>query len=348
VSERAEFVAGLPKAELHLHVEGTLEPELKLELAKRNGVELPYSSADEFRAGYRFDDLPSFLAVYYEGMSVLRTERDFYDLATAYFRKAHSQNVVYAEIFFDPQAHTSRGIAFETVLDGLHRAQRDAETSLGLRSKLIMCFLRDLSAESAMETLEQALLHGDAIAGVGLDSDEQDNPPVKFREVFARARREGFRLTMHCDVDQEDATGHIRQCLDGIGVDRIDHGVNAVEDRTLVDEIRRRGLGLTVCPISNRYVTGGLKARELAALLEAGVRATVNSDDPAYFPGYMNENLLAVQDEGATRDQLLALTRNAFTIAWLEPSERAAYLERVESYAACTTVGRSRSRKGSS
>lgn len=329
------FIDGLPKAELHLHVEGTLEPELKLELAERNGVELPYASADELRAAYDFDDLPSFLAVYYEGMSVLRTERDFYDLASAYFRKAHSQNVVYAEIFFDPQAHTSRGIAFEAVLDGLRHAKSDAEASLGLRSKLIMCFLRDLSAESAMETLERALPYGEFIAGVGLDSDEQDNPPVKFREVFARARREGFRLTMHCDVDQEDATGHIRQCLDEIRVDRIDHGVNAVEDAALVDDIRRRGLGLTVCPISNRYVTGSLKARELAALLEAGVRATVNSDDPAYFPGYASENLHAVQREAElTREQLVRLQRNAFEIAWLDAGERDGYLERLEAYAA--------------
>lgn len=329
------FIDGLPKAELHLHVEGTLEPELKLELAARNGIELPYRSADELRAAYRFDDLPSFLAVYYEGMSVLRTEPDFYDLASAYFRKAHSQNVVYAEIFFDPQAHTSRGIAFETVLDGLRRAQRDAETSLGLRSRLIMCFLRDLPTESAMETLEQALPYGDSIAGVGLDSDEHDNPPVKFREVFARARREGFRLTMHCDVDQQDATGHIRQCLDEIQVDRIDHGVNAIDDPALVAEIRRRGLGLTVCPISNRYVTGSLKARELAALLEADVRATVNSDDPAYFPGYVAENLAAAQREaGLTREQLVRLARNAFTIAWLEEGERARYLELLDGYAA--------------
>jgi adenosine deaminase len=330
-----DFIDGLPKAELHLHIEGTLEPELKLELAARNGIELPYDSAEALRAAYAFDDLPSFLAVYYEGMSVLRTERDFYDLASAYFRKARSQNVVYAEVFFDPQAHTSRGIAFETVLDGLRRAQRDAEAELGLRSKLIMCFLRDRSAESALETLEQALPYGDAIAGVGLDSDEQDNPPVKFREVFARARREGFRLTAHCDVDQEDALGHIRQCLEAIGVDRIDHGVNAVEDASLVAEIRRRGLGLTVCPISNRYVTGDLKARELTALLDAGVRATVNSDDPAYFPGYVNENLHAVQREAAlTRDQLLRLTRNAFEIAWLDPPERSAYLEALDAYAA--------------
>lgn len=335
MEDLTSFIDGLPKAELHLHIEGTLEPELKLELAARNGVELPYDSADDLRAAYRFDDLPSFLAVYYEGMSVLRTEPDFYDLASAYFRKAHSQNVVYAEIFFDPQAHTARGIAFDTVLDGLRRAQRDAESSLGLRSRLIMCFLRDLTSGSAMETLERALPYGDFIAGVGLDSDEHDNPPVKFREVFARARREGFRLTMHCDVDQADSVGHIRQCLDEIRVDRIDHGVNTVEDASLVAEIRRRGLGLTICPISNRYVTGSLKARELTALLDAGVRATVNSDDPAYFPGYVAENLQAAQREaGLTREQLVQLARNAFTVAWLEDAERTGYLAALEAYAA--------------
>jgi adenine deaminase len=262
---------------------------------------------------------------------VLRAEPDFYDLATAYFRKAHSQNVVYAEVFFDPQAHTRRGIPFETVLDGLVRAQRDAEASLGVRSRLIMCFLRDLSAESAMETLEQALPYGDRIVGVGLDSDERGNPPVKFREVFARARKEGFRLTMHCDVDQENSVGHIRQCLDEIRVERIDHGVNALDDPGLVREINRRGLGLTVCPISNSYVAGSLKAAELEQLLAAGVRATVNSDDPAYFPGYMNENLRALELDD---DKLLRLTRNAFEIAWLTPEEKSAYLDAVDEYAA--------------
>ena len=330
-SRSPSFVEGLPKAELHLHIEGTLEPELKFELAARNGVDLPYGSIEEMRAAYDFDDLASFLAVYYEGMSVLQAEPDFYDLATAYFRKAHSQNVLYAEVFFDPQAHTRRGIAFETVLDGLVRAQRDAETALGLRSRLIMCFLRDLSAESAMETLEQALPYGDRLVGVGLDSDERGNPPVKFREVFARARKEGFRLTMHCDVDQEDSVGHIRQCLDEIRVERIDHGVNVLEDPALVREINARGLGLTVCPISNSYVAGSLKAAELAQLLDAGVRATVNSDDPAYFPGYMNENLGAVElDE----EKLVRLTRNAFEISWLPPEEKAAYLAAVDDYAA--------------
>jgi adenosine deaminase len=335
MSELDAFIAGMPKAELHLHVEGTLEPELKFELAARNGLELPYASVDEMRAAYAFDDLPSFLAVYYEGMSVLFREADFYDLAMAYFRKAASQNVVYAEVFFDPQAHTARGIPFETVIDGLSRAQRDAEASLGLETQLIMCFLRDLSAESAMETLEQALPHGDRIVGVGLDSDEKGNPPVKFSEVFARARKEGFRLTMHCDVDQEDSVAHIWQCLDEIRVERVDHGVNALEDPALVKELNARGLGLTCCPISNSYVTDGLKAAELRALLDEGVRATVNSDDPAYFPGYMNENLAAAQGAaGLTRDQLVRLARNAFTISWLPPERRERYVEALEAYAA--------------
>ena len=333
MSELATFIEGMPKAELHLHLEGTLEPELKFELAARNGLELPYASVDDMRAAYAFDDLPSFLGVYYEGMSVLLTEQDFYDLATAYFRKARSQNVVYAEVFFDPQAHTTRGIPFATVVEGVRRAQQDAEASLGLRSRLIMCFLRDLSAESAMETLEQSLPYGDWIVGVGLDSDEKGNPPLKFRDVFERARREGYRLTMHCDVDQQNSVQHIRQCMEDIRVERIDHGVNAVEDGALIREINARRLGLTVCPISNSYVTGSLKAPEIKALLDAGVRATVNSDDPAYFPGYVNENLIAVQGAARlTQDEVVRLARNAFTISWLSSEERERYLDALEEY----------------
>jgi adenine deaminase len=338
MSELATFIEGLPKAELHLHLEGTLEPELKFELAARNGLDLPYGSVDEMRTAYAFDDLPSFLAVYYEGMSVLLTEQDFYDLAMAYFRKAHSQNVVYAEVFFDPQAHTARGIPFATVIEGFRRAQQDAEGSLGLRTQLIMCFLRDLSAESAMETLERSLPYGDWIVGVGLDSDEKGNPPVKFKDVFARARREGYRLTMHCDVDQENSVGHIWQCLDEIRVERIDHGVNALEDPALVKEINRRQLGLTVCPISNRYVTDGLKAGEIKVMLDHGVRATINSDDPAYFPGYMNENFAAVQGAAnMTRGELVQLARNAFTVSWLAPEDKNQYVDSLEAYAASST-----------
>ena len=329
----ATFIEGMPKAELHVHLEGTLEPELKFDLAARNGLHLRYGSVGELRAAYRFDDLPSFLAVYYEGMSVLLTEKDFYDLAMAYFRKARSQNVVYAEVFFDPQAHTSRGIPFGSAVEGIRNAQHDAETSLGLRTQLIMCFLRDMSQESALATLEQSLPYKDWIVGVGLDSDEKDNPPRKFKDVFARARGEGYRLTMHCDVDQESSVEHIWQCLDEIGVERIDHGVNALDDEALLEEIKSRGLGLTVCPISNGYVTDGLKATEIKTMLDAGVRVTVNSDDPAYFPGYMNENLLAVQDAvNLTRDECAQLTRNAFTVSWLAQKEKDDYLAALEAY----------------
>jgi adenosine deaminase len=338
MTKLAAFIQGMPKAELHLHLEGTLEPELKFDLAARNGVALPYRSAEEMRAAYDFDDLASFLAVYYEGMSVLLHEQDFYDLATAYFRKAASQNVVYAEVFFDPQAHTSRGVPFATVIEGFRRAQLDAEATLGLRSRLIMCFLRDLPADSALATLEEALPYRDWIVGVGLDSDERGNPPVKFRDVFARARGEGFRLTMHCDVDQDDSVAHIWQCLDEIGVDRIDHGVNSLEDPALVREIDRRCLGLTICPISNSYVAGGLKARELKTMLDHGLRATVNSDDPAYFPGYVGENLVAAQGAAAlTREELLQLEQNAFAVAWLSDEERAPYLTALVEYAAWAT-----------
>jgi adenosine deaminase len=335
MSELATFIEGLPKAELHLHLEGVLEPELKFELAARNGLDLPYGSVGEMRAAYAFDDLPSFLAARYEGDGVLLAEDDFYDLAMAYFRKAHSQNVVYAEVFFDPQAHTTRRVPFGTTIKGFRRAQQDAETSLGLRSQLIMCFLRDLTAESAMETLEESLPYGDWIVGVGLDSDEKGNPPAKFRNVFARARREGYRLTMHCDVDQENSVEHIWQCLDEVRVERIDHGVNALEDPALIKEINSRRLGLTVCPISNRYVTGGLKAGEIKSMLDQGVRATINSDDPAYFGGYMNENFAAVQEAvNLTRAEIVQLARNAFTVSWLAPEDQSRYLDALEEYAA--------------
>ena len=334
MSDTSSFIDGMPKAELHLHLEGTLEPELKFDLAARNDVSLPYGSAAEMRAGYAYHDLSSFLAAYYEGMSVLRTERDFYDLAMAYFRKASSQNVVYAEVFFDPQAHTSRGVPFDAVIDGFHRARLDAGADLGLRAQLIMCFLRDMSADSAMRTLEQSLPHRDKIIGVGLDSDERDNPPLKFKEVFDRARGEGYRLTMHCDVDQADAVGHIWQCLDDIGVERIDHGVNCVEDDALMSRLGRDGIGLTVCPVSNSWVTDGLKARELKTMLDRSLRATVNSDDPAYFGAYVAENLAAAQQAaGLTAAEITRLARNSFEIAWLDPADRDAYLTALDAYA---------------
>jgi len=329
-----DFIAGLPKCELHLHIEGTLEPELKFELAARNAVGLAYATVDEMRAGYDFHDLSSFLACYYEGMTVLLVEADFYDLAMAYLRRAASQQVRYAEIFFDPQAHTSRGVPFDVVITGLRRALADAEAGLGIRAQLIMCFLRDLSADSAMATLEESLPYRDQIIGVGLDSDERGNPPQKFARVFARARQEGYRLTMHCDVNQQDSTEHIRQCIEDIGVERIDHGVNALEDPTLIEAIRQRGLGLTVCPISNEYVTDSMQADAIRRMLDLGLRVTINSDDPAYFPGYVQENLIAIAEAlDLSREELTQLQRNAFAVSWLPREIRDAYLAELAAYA---------------
>jgi adenosine deaminase len=334
-SDLTEFIRGLPKVELHLHIEGTLEPELKFELAARNGISLPYADAAAMRRGYAFDDLPSFLACYYEGMSVLRTAEDFADLARAYLRRAHAQNVRYAEIFFDPQAHTSRGVAFDTVLAGLRIALLEARREYGLRAQLIMCFLRDLSADYAMATLLDSLRYRDWIIGVGLDSDEHGNPPSKFVDVFRRARAEGYQLTMHCDVDQEDSTGHIRECLDLIGVDRVDHGVNAIEDESLCTLLRQRGIGLTCCPISNRYVTGSLKAKEIKQLLDRGVRVTINSDDPAYFPGYVTDNLLALHEAvGLAEAEAVQLQRNAIEVAWMPEPVRTELTAELDRYPA--------------
>jgi adenosine deaminase len=330
-----DFINGLPKAELHVHLEGTLEPEMKFRLAERNQVTLPYRDVAEMKAAYIFNDLPSFLKIYYEGMGVLLHEADFYDLTYAYLQKARSQNVLYAEMFFDPQAHTGRGVAFGTVIDGIVGAQRDAETQLGIRSQLIMCFLRDMSAESAMATLLESLPHKNHIIGVGLDSDEKNNPPLKFQEVFARAREEGYRLTMHCDVNQDDSVAHIWDCVEAIGVHRVDHGVNALEDAALCDKITERELALTVCPISNAFVTDGPKADVIKEMLDRKMRVTVNSDDPAYFGGYMTENFSMVQAAvGLQEGDLCQLSRNAFETAWLPREAKDHYLGLLDSYAA--------------
>lgn len=334
MADMRSFVEGVPKAELHLHLEGTLEPDLRFELAERNAVEIPFATVEDVRASYVFHDLTSFLVGYYDGMKVLLKEQDFYDLAMAYFRKAHSQNVVYAEPFFDPQAHTSRGVPFGAIITGIHRAQVDAERQLGMKTQLIMCFLRDMSAASALETLEASLPFKGWIIGVGLDSDERGNPPTKFKDVFARARREGYHLTMHCDVNQEDSVRHIWQALDEIGVERIDHGVNSLEDEALIEEIKARGLALTVCPISNRYVTGSLTVDEIKTMLEKGMRVMINSDDPSYMQAYLNENLLELVEVGGfTRAQIAQLAKNSFLATWLSEDEKADYTAKVDAYA---------------
>ncbi len=327
-SNLTEFITGMPKAELHLHLEGTLEPTLIGELAERNGVEI--SSAE-----YSFTDLTSFLAVYYPNMSVLLHEEDFYDLAWAYLVKAHSQNVVHVELFFDPQAHTSRGVSFPTVIEGYHRAVAEARETLGMSVELILCILRDHSVDSAEQTLAASLPYKDWIVGLGLDSDERDNPPSKFAGVFAAARAEGYKLTMHCDIDQVGSIDNIRAVIYDIGVDRIDHGTNIVEDPALVAEIIARGIGLTSCPVSNGFVTEQMKSAELVQLLRQGVKIMVNSDDPAYFKAYVTENLLALHEAtDLTRDEFVQLQRNAFEISWIGDERRSELLAELEAYAA--------------
>ncbi|MER7452539.1 adenosine deaminase [Nocardia beijingensis] len=334
-SDLAAFVRGLPKAELHLHLEGTLEPELKFRLARRNGIELPEKTVDEVKQTYRFHDLTSFLQVYYPAMRVLQRPEDFHDLAFDYLRRAHGQGVRHAELFFDPQAHTGRGVPFPTVISGYRSAIARARRELGMSAELILCFLRDHSAEYAMATLLEALPYKSWILGVGLDSDERGNPPSKFAAVFERARAEGFLLTAHCDIDQPDSIEHIRQALEDIAVDRIDHGTNIVEDDRLVELAASRGIALTCCPVSNSFVTARMKAEEIVGLLNRGLTVTVNSDDPAYFGAYVAGNYLALAEEGGLGvDQLAELARNSFRGSWITPARQDAYLREIDDYVA--------------
>ena len=331
----AAFIAGLPKCELHVHLEGTLSPSLKLALANRNGISIAETTVAEVEATYQFDSLTSFLAVYYPAMHVLVTVDDFRDLAYAYLTKAASQGVRHVEMFFDPQAHTGRGVSFHTVISGYRRAIVEARAQLGISAELIMCFLRDLSAEFAMATLMESLHYRDWIIGVGLDSDERGNPPSKFAAVFARARAEGYLLTMHCDIDQIGSIEHIRQVIEEIGVDRIDHGTNIVENPALVEVVKQRGIGLTCCPVSNSFVTSDMKADEIVQLLRHGVKVTINSDDPAYFGGYVTENYSSLATFARlSASEVLLLARNSFNASWLPARARDNYLTELDDYAA--------------
>jgi adenine deaminase len=335
MTDLAAFTAGLPKVELHLHLEGTLEPDLKLELARRNGIDIGQSTVAEVQATYVFDSLASFLAVYYPAMDVLVTRADFRDLAMAYFRKAASQNVRHAEVFFDPQVHVARGVAFEDVVLGYHDAVVDAEREFGMSAGLILCIVRDLPVESAEAVVEQALAYREQIVGIGLDSDERGNPPAKFAHLFARAREAGFKITVHCDIDQENTTEHIRQALEDIAVDRIDHGTNVVEDPRLLELLKSRGVGLTCCPISNSFVTDDGRATVIADLLRQGVKVTIASDDPAYFGGYVTENLVYLtRGADLTPDELVQLQRNAIEISWVSDEVREGFLAELEAYEA--------------
>lgn len=329
------FIRRLPKVELHLHIEGTLEPELMFRLADRNDVTLPYRSVAAVRRAYEFTDLQSFLDVYYAGARVLVTEDDFYELTRAYVTRVHGENVRHAEIFFDPQTHTERGILFETVVTGIRRALAEAERELGLTSRLILCFLRDRSAGSAMRTLEAALPFQDAIAAVGLDSAEVGNPPAKFVEVFDRARAEGFRTVAH--AGEEGPAAYIREALDLLRVHRIDHGVRCLDDEALVERLRDEQVPLTVCPLSNvkLRVVDRLEEHNLKALLDRGLAVTVNSDDPAYFGGYITENFAAAERAlGLSREDLHRLARNAVVASFLDPPQKEALLGEIETVVA--------------
>ncbi len=329
-----DFIQSLPKAELHLHIEGTLEPELMLALAARNGIILPYDSVEALRAAYDFGNLQDFLDLYYQGMSVLQAEEDFYDLTWAYMERAAAENVRHAEIFFDPQGHTERGIAFTTVIDGIHRALTDAEVKLGLTSRLILCFLRHLDEDSALATLAQALPYKDRIVGVGLDSSELGHPPEKFERAFARSREEGFRAVAH--AGEEGPADYVRGALDALKVERIDHGVRCLEDPALVERLAAGRVPLTVCPLSNLRlcVVDDMAAHPLRRMMELGLFVTVNSDDPAYFGGYVNENYAAVQDAlGLSRADLAALARNSIEASFLEPEAKRALVAEIDSVA---------------
>ncbi|MGW1585697.1 adenosine deaminase [Streptomyces sp. NPDC002386] len=325
----------LPKAELHLHIEGTLEPELAFELAARNGVALPYADTEQLREAYRFEDLQSFLNLYYELMAVLRTEQDFADLADAYLARAAAQGVRHAEIFFDPQAHLARGLDMGTVVEGLWRALGRSEENHGVSTRLILCFLRDESAESALETLQAARPYLDRITGVGLDSAEVGHPPAKFREVYEAAAALGLRRVAH--AGEEGPPEYITEALDVLGVERVDHGLRCMEDPALVERLVRDRVPLTLCPLSNvRLRTVDVLAEHpLPAMLDAGLRCTVNSDDPAYFGGYAGDNFDAVRSElGLGEERLRELARNSFLASFLEDDEerRARYLAEVEAY----------------
>jgi adenosine deaminase len=333
MSAVTDFISKLPKAELHLHIEGTLEPEMMFALAARNRIELPYASVDQLRSAYTFENLQGFLDPYYQGMSVLLRAQDFYDLTRGYLEKAHAQNVLHAEIFFDPQAHTRRGVPFATVVEGVDGAVSDVGRERGISAKLIMCFLRDLEEAEAMTTLEDALDHRDCIVGVGLDSAELGHPPVKFKRVFERARNEGFLAVAH--AGEEGPAEYVRQALDELGVARIDHGNRSLDDDELVARLAAERVPLTVCPLSNMRLGGisDMKLHPLKRMTDKGLFVTVNSDDPAYFGGYVNENYQAVQDAlGLSDGDLAELARNSFEASFLEPKAIKDLVAMVDAY----------------
>ncbi|WP_159123229.1 adenosine deaminase [Acinetobacter variabilis] len=328
---RLELIQALPKAELHVHIEGTFEPELMFAIAQRNEISIPYKSVEEVKQAYNFHNLQSFLDIYYAGANVLIYEQDFYDLAWAYFEKCADDNVVHTEMFFDPQTHTDRGIAFETVINGLQKACDDAKAKLGITSHLIMCFLRHLSEEAAFETLEQALSYKDQIIGVGLDSSEVGHPPSKFERVFAKAREAGFLVVAH--AGEEGPAEYVWEALDLLKVNRIDHGVRSEEDPELMQRLIAEKMPLTVCPLSNLKlcVVDDMQQHNIRRLLQHSVHVTVNSDDPSYFGGYMNDNFIAIAEAlDLSNDELKQLAINSFEASFISDAEKQKWISLIQ------------------
>jgi len=329
------FIRDIPKAELHLHIEGTLEPETLFRLAERNGIRIKFDSVEALRQAYRFNNLQSFLDIYYEGAGVLQKENDFYDLTWEYLLKAKDQNVRHVEIFFDPQTHTERGIAFETVINGIYHALSDGVRDLNISFCLIMCFLRHLPESEAMETLSQALDFKDKITGVGLDSSESGHPPSKFIRVFEKARKEGFMAVAH--AGEEGPPEYIWEAIQDLKVHRIDHGVRALEDKSLINELKRRRIPLTVCPLSNvkLRVFENIREHSFKTLFDQGLCVTVNSDDPAYFGGYVVENYLALQKAfQLTRDEIAQLAVNSFNAAFISQDKKDIFIDQIKKFMA--------------
>lgn len=328
---QVELIQALPKAELHVHIEGTFEPELMFAIAQRNQIQIPYKSVEEVKQAYNFHNLQSFLDIYYAGANVLVHEQDFYDLAWAYFEKCAEDRVVHTEMFFDPQTHTDRGIAFATVINGLKRACADAKAKFGISSQLIMCFLRHLSEEAAFETLEQALPFKQDIIAVGLDSSEVGHPPAKFERVFAKAREEGFLIVAH--AGEEGPPEYVWEALDLLKVNRIDHGVRSEEDEQLMARLINEKMPLTVCPLSNLKlcVVKDMKDHNIRRLLQKSVHVTVNSDDPSYFGGYMNDNFFAIQQAlNLTNDELKQLAINSFEASFISDEEKQKWISEIQ------------------
>ena len=326
-----ELIQALPKAELHVHIEGTFEPELMFAIAQRNQIQIPYQSVEEVKQAYNFHNLQSFLDIYYAGANVLVHEQDFYDLAWAYFEKCAEDRVVHTEMFFDPQTHTERGVEFATVIAGLKRACQDAQQKLGISSQLIMCFLRHLSEEKAFETLEQALPFKDEIIAVGLDSSEVGHPPAKFERVFAKAREEGFLIVAH--AGEEGPPEYVWEALDLLKVNRIDHGVRSEEDKQLMARLIAEKMPLTVCPLSNLKlcVVNDMKGHNIRRLLQQGVHVTVNSDDPSYFGGYMNDNFIAIQQAlYLSNEELKQLAINSFEASFISDQEKQKWIAEIK------------------